>query len=166
MFGTTVAISNDFALVGARATGEKGVNSGSAYVYELPVRVSSVRANDLPLKSRFEGDLSHITVEFTRLPSAGHLSTQSYALISAGTDQIISTDFTTDCTASLSNDDTRVSIDQVTQDIDQQSVLIEFNTAAEVDELIFVSNGLNSLMHTLLLVISAFIMRRETIVNG
>lgn len=132
-FGSALAIANDLIVVGARAADENGTGSGSSFIYELPIQVKQPLLSGRNLGSRFEGELTSIQVEFSRLPSIAHLLTDSYVLIDYGEDQLLNSSISSDCVVSLSGDDTRINIHQVYETAENLGVVLNLNSGNSLD---------------------------------
>ena len=67
-FGISVAISGDFAVVGANGDDDAGSYSGSAYIYDIPIGIFSCDSDGNPMDQFAQGETVYVTGN--RLPAS------------------------------------------------------------------------------------------------
>ena len=68
LFGGSVAISDDYAVVGALGDGDAGSQSGSAYIYNITIGIFSCDSNGNPIDQFVPNETVHVTG--TNLPAS------------------------------------------------------------------------------------------------
>ena len=67
-FGKSVAISGDYAVTGALGDGDADLQSGSAYIYDIPIGIFSCDSDGNPMDQFAPGETVHVTG--TNLPAS------------------------------------------------------------------------------------------------